>query len=256
MSMSGLHVEHHGPPIGLPYVLVHGAPDRSGLFRELLPCLRDRRVVVYDRRGYGRSLDAPPAHEMIDHSEDLLSIVEDCKTPPVVVAHSFGSIPTVLAATLRRAAFSAVGLWEPPLPWLDWWPEENKTYAARLAVSTDPGNDIEETYRRLLGDKTWTGLSPSARARRRAEGRALQIDMAAMLRAPFDLKDVNVPVLVGCGGATSVAHDQGARWLAERLPDAGLRVIEGAGHFAPRTHPREFASFMREVALLGPETLQ
>src|SRR5580658_1940828 len=146
-GVADLHVEHHGPPKIPEIVLVHGAPDRSSTFRDVLPHLDDRRVVVYDRRGYGRSLEVPPAESMLDHARDLLSILERFPTPPAVVAHSFGSNPTMLAATIGPGAFAAIGLWEPPLPWVDWWPETTKAYNARVAAAPDPADDLEAMYR-------------------------------------------------------------------------------------------------------------
>jgi pimeloyl-ACP methyl ester carboxylesterase len=71
--------------------------------------------------------------------------------------------------------------------------------------------------------------------------------MASELEAPFNFDDVRVPALVGYGTATSAEHREGARWLVERLPNARLHVIPGAGHFAPRTHPKEFAAFISAV---------
>jgi pimeloyl-ACP methyl ester carboxylesterase len=58
---------------------------------------------------------------------------------------------------------------------------------------------------------------------------------------------VLVPALVGSGTVTSDEHREGARWLAERLPKGRLHTTPGAGHFAPRTHPKEFAAFMCAV---------
>jgi pimeloyl-ACP methyl ester carboxylesterase len=72
--------------------------------------------------------------------------------------------------------------------------------------------------------------------------------MASALDAPFAFEVVAVPALVGYGTDTSVEHDYGARWLAERLPCASLQSIPGTGHFAPRTHPEKFAAFVRSVA--------
>ena len=181
---------------------------------------------------------------MADHATDLLTIVEACETPPVVVAHSFGSNPTMLAATLRPSAFAAIGLWEPPLPWVEWWSDATKAYNARVAASDEPADEIEAMYRRLLGDGVWEDLQAEVREKRRAEGVAFQIDMASELQAPFEFGDVQVPALVGYGTATSAEHCRGAQWLVERLPSARLHVSPGAGHFAPRTHPKEFAEFI------------
>ena len=248
---AALHVEAHGPAVDPPVVLVHGAPDRAAAFAAVIPYLGDRHVLVYDRRGYGRSLPAPAATGMADHAEDLLSLAAGLEVPPVVVAHSFGSNPTMLAATLDPAAFRAIGLWEPPLPWVDWWPERTKRHNQAVAASTDPGASIEATYRQILGDEAWDALPPARQAQRRAEGVAFQVDMASELMAPLRFDAVTVPALVGHGGATSKEHVHGAAWLAEQLPNATLHSVPGAGHFANRTHPEQFASFVRSTVALA-----
>jgi pimeloyl-ACP methyl ester carboxylesterase len=249
--MADLYVERHGGGAGPPVVLVHGAPDRSAAFRRVLESLPDRDVVVYDRRGYGRSLRATPARGMVDHARDVLDIAASCTSAPVVVAHSFGSNPTMLAAALRPDAFAALGLWEPPLPWVRWWPERTKAYNAAVASSGTPADDIEAMYRQLLGEDAWNRQSTETRARRRAEGAAFQVDMASELEAPFDFRDVVVPTIVGYGTETAAEHAYGARWLAEKLPAARTRLTEGTGHFAPRTHPRAYADFVLAVLSLA-----
>lgn len=251
MDLDGIHVEAHGPDGATPIVLVHGAPDRASSFRPLLAELGDRRVVVYDRRGYGRSLGAEPPTSMTDHALDLLGVIEQTGGAAVVVAHSFGSNPAMLAATLRPEAFVALGCWEPPLVWIDEWPQFTKDYNGRVASAEDPAAPIEHFYRRVLGDAVWEGQSESGMARRRAEGVAFQVDMASELTAPFAFEDVVVPTLVGYGTETGAFHDGGAIWLAETLPDARLHVIEGTAHFAPRTHPAEYAWFVRATAALA-----
>jgi pimeloyl-ACP methyl ester carboxylesterase len=188
---------------------------------------------------------------MIDHANDLLDILDDWPVPPVVVAHSFGSNPTMLAASLRPDAFAAVGLWEPPLPWVPWWPPEVYAYIVQLATSETPADDIETMYRGMLGEQVWDGLPPAVQAERRAEGAAFQIDMGSELETPFEFRDVRVPALVGYGTETVAHHSEGATWLAEQLPQSGLYVVPGTGHFAPRTHAKEFAAFVRAVLALA-----
>jgi pimeloyl-ACP methyl ester carboxylesterase len=157
----------------------------------------------------------------------------------------------MLAATLKPDAFAAIGAWEPPMPWVDWWPDVVKRVNLEIAASRDPAAVLESMYRRLLGDDTWDALSPDARARRRADAVAFQVDMASELSAPFVVDDVVVPMLIGYGTATADAHIRGAQWLAEQLPDARLHCVDGAGHFAHRTHPAEFAEFVRATVALA-----
>jgi pimeloyl-ACP methyl ester carboxylesterase len=244
MQRSSIYIDHQGTRTAPALVLVHGAPDRSSGFRGVLPYLASRHVVTYDRRGYGRSLHAAAAGSMMDHANDLLAILDECHVPPIVVAHSFGSNPSMLAASVRPSAFAAIGLWEPPIPWVEWWPEEMRAYITEIATSNEPADEIEVMYRKLLGDQVWDDLSPEVQAARRAEGAAFQIDMASELDAPFEFQNVPVPALVGYGTDTVAHHSEGAIWLVKRLPDARLYQIPGAGHFAPRTHPEEFAKFI------------
>ena len=246
-----LFVAQRGPVTAPPIILVHGTPDRSGVFRQVLAQLRDHHVIVYDRRGYGRSVHLPAAHSMVDHAEDLLRLAERCSEPPAVVAHSFGSNPTMLAASLRPAAFRVLGLWEPPMPWVDWWSAATKAYNAEVAASDDPGGAIEAMYRRLLGEDAWAALPAERRAQRRAEGPAFQADMASELDAPFAFADVTTPAVVGYGTATTAEHNYGARWLADMLPNARSEAYAGAGHFAPTTHPEAFVAFVVSVAESG-----
>lgn len=247
-----LHVEQHGPDDGVPLVLVHGAPDTCRTWYRLMPHLHGKRIVLYDRRGYGRSAELPPATSMRDHADDLLAVVAECSRPPVVVAHSFGANVTMLAASLRPAAFAALGLWEPPTVWVDWWPQRTKDYNAEVAASADPAMTIEEMLRRMLGDKAWEALPAETRDRRRAEGKAYQGDMASALVAPFGFAEVTVPAVVGSGTDTSPEHLHGAKWLAGQLPHGHLYVVQGAGHYANRTHPEAYARFVDAAVALAP----
>ncbi len=228
-------------------VLVHGAPDRAGSFKSVLPHLGAHPVVLYDRRGYGRSVDRTPPTSMADHAEDLIALIKRVDAPCAVVAHSFGSNPTMLAASRRPDLFAAIGLWEPPIVWVDWWLQSTKDYHVRVASSDDAAATVEKMYRRILGNRAWNALAPELRRQRRAEGPAFQTDMASALVAPFAFEDVAVPAVVGYGTDTSSEHVYGAAWLAEHLPDAELHVVGDAGHFAHRTHPAEFAEFVDAV---------
>jgi pimeloyl-ACP methyl ester carboxylesterase len=250
VGLDDIFVEHHGRSGTAPIILVHGAPDRSGTFSAVLPHLRDEHVVLYDRRGYGRSAGAAPPTGMVDHARDLLELIDSVGGACVVVAHSFGANPTMLAVTMRPGAFLAIGCWEPPLAWTDGWPAATKEYNARVARSRDPERAIESTYRHLLGEDAWVRLPEGAQARRRAEGPAFQVDMRSMLEAPFDFADVVVPALVGFGSETTPEHLDGASDLVRWLPDARLHAVPGTGHFAPLTHPREYASFVLRAASL------
>lgn len=246
MEVTDLHVVVEGPADAPPLVVVHGAPDRSAAFRRALAELdgTDLRIVRYDRRGYGRSVRARPARSMADHADDLLGVIDTVGGSAVVVAHSFGSNPAMLAAVTRPGAFRALGVWEPPMVWLEWWPRQTKDYDAEVAAAPDPAQMAEDFNRRVLGDHVWEALDPGKQQQRRAEGPAFVADMGSLASAPFDEGDLVVPMVVGYGTETSPEHVEGARRLAAAVGDGSLHPIEGAGHFANQSHPRDFAGFM------------
>ncbi len=243
----GLDFEVVGSGPSPTVVLVHGAPDRAGSFKKVVAHLDAHPVVLYDRRGYGRSVGHLPATSMVDHAEDLIGVIERVGTPCVTVAHSIGSNPTMLAATLCPDLFAAIGLWEPPIIWVDWWLQSTKNYHAKVAARPDGARSVEIMYRRILGDRRWNALPPEVQQQRRAEGPAFRTDMASALDEPFAFEDVTVPVVVGYGTATTPEHVYGAGWLAEHLPDAQLYPVADAGHFAHRTQPVGFAGFVEAV---------
>jgi pimeloyl-ACP methyl ester carboxylesterase len=163
----------------------------------------------------------------------------------VVVSHSFGGLPAMLAATWEPDAFAALGLYEPAMSWLDWWTKSTRDYHREVAESKDPGALAEQLARSILGDEGWDALTDEGRAQRRAEGRAFQIDTASQLKAPFD--DITPPTVVGYGTASLEDRIIGGPWLADRLPDGQVYAIEGADHWAQRGKPAGFAEFVRAV---------
>lgn len=253
MTSGHLHVvEHHSGAAGLPVVLVHGAPDRSKNFSAVLGLLADRRVIVYDRRGYGRSRNvAPAARDFADHAADLVDLLDGRRA--VVVGQSIGGNVAMATAVSAPGLVAALGVWEPANAWCDWWPDPALAETARrFAATTDTLALGEQFNRSILGDDRWEALPEPTKEMLRDEGAAFRADMAAVLRAPFDFSDVKVPTVVGFGTATSSGHAEGARRLAS-LVRAQLYEVPGADHFAPITSPGAWAVLVRRAIALAEE---
>ena len=58
------------------------------------------------------------------------------------------------------------------------------------------------------------------------------------------LPSIAVPTLVVVGELDE-AFLAGSRYMTEKMPDAELAVIAGAGHAPPVTHPAEFNAVLR-----------
>ncbi|MHB8440217.1 MAG: alpha/beta fold hydrolase [Acidimicrobiales bacterium] len=242
-----LYVLHHHPQAGRaagPFVvLVHGSLDRATSFARVVRRLPELTVVTYDRRGYNHSRHVTPTPPKLDgHVEDLVAIVG--KGPAVVVGHSFGGDVAIGAAVAAPEAVVAVGAFEPPMPWIEWWPKR-----PRRPGEEKPEHFAEGFFRRMVGDSAWDRLPESTRQARRAEGPALMAELASLRgdAAPIDPARIAVPSVFGRGELSAPHHRRAVEQLASTVPGARLFEIEGAGHGAHLSHPGAFAEMVRDL---------
>lgn len=234
-----------GPGGGRLIVLVHGAMDRATSFTRLTAKLRDWTVVAYDRRGYGHSSHLGPPEDFGVQVDDLVEVLAG--RPSLAFGHSLGG--DVVLTTLFRhpGLITAAVVWEPPQPWLPFWPEESVSRGAGSHLA--PEDRAEWFMRRMVGDRIWERLPSATRAQRRAEGRTLDAELRSLGGScPFDPSAIRVPVIVGRGGESRVHHRRASRELAASLPAGELAEIPDAGHGAHLSHPAEVAELIRRAA--------
>ena len=224
-------------------VLVHGSLDRGASFARTVRRLGDLHVVTYDRRGYNRSRSMRVARSLDEHIADLVAVVGD--QPAVVVGHSYGGDVAIGAAIAAPDVIGAVGAYEPPLPWMAWWPQRS----ASSIANEDPATFAEGFFRRVVGDAGWDRLSDQSRTDRQADGPALVAELSDIRRhgPPFDLTTLRVPLVLARGGLSIPHHRRAVDALSELVPDAEVIEIPGSAHGAPLTHPDAFAGFVRRV---------
>ena len=225
-------------------VIVHGAMDRGASFGRVAKHLRDLHVVRYDRRGYGRSAHAGVA-SLADHVADLHAIIDGRSA--TVFGHSIGGVIALVAAQESPGTVRSVLAYESPTPWVSWWPSGPVSDDPDPA-DLDPADEAEAFMRRAIGDHFWSRLPARTRADRRAEGPALQADLASLRGgAPYDLAGIPVPVLAASGSDTTWWHQRATRELADGAPNGEHAVIAGAAHAAHLTHPAATAHLVRQA---------
>lgn len=220
-------------------VIVHGAMDRAASFGRVARQLQDLHLIRYDRRGYGRSVDAGVG-TLRDHVDDLFAVLAG--RTATVFGHSMGGVIALVAATEAPDQVRSVLAYESPEPWASWWPSP----ADQPAL--EPADEAEQFMRRAIGDHYWNRLPARTRTDRRAEGAALQADLASLRgAAPFEYAEVTVPVLAASGSETSWWHAKATQDLAESVPQGEHTVVAGAGHAVHLSHPTATVHLVRRA---------
>lgn len=98
-----LYVKHYGDQKGTPILFLHGGPGYNSAGFEITTAqkLADQGffVIVYDRRGEGRSADVKANFTFEESFSDIDSILEKYKIKKVsLIGHSFGGILATLYA--------------------------------------------------------------------------------------------------------------------------------------------------------------
>ena len=112
--MNGVSVLREGE--GSEILLVHGGASPSTTWAPLAPLKGHWTLAFVHRRGYPPSPQPPDGRQDFDVDAADLAPLMDAR--PHVVAHSYGVLGTVIAATRRPAQVRSLALIEPPLYYL------------------------------------------------------------------------------------------------------------------------------------------
>lgn len=228
---------------GPQVVLVHGTMDRAAGMLRVARGLRHLDVVRYDRRGYGRSNNAPRARSFDDHVEDLVAVMG--RRPSVVFGHSYGG---VIALALASGAAGRVPptnvlgvvVYEAPMAWQPWWPPPPSADAV-------PSVAAERFISSMLGDDVWNRLPESSRTDRRAEGMAMLDELRWQVEQRYELAELHVPVLTAVGSESSLVAQRAADETRRVLGSGAVRTIVDADHFAPLYRADAVAALIDEM---------
>jgi pimeloyl-ACP methyl ester carboxylesterase len=233
-----LHFEKSGPEASKQILLLHGWGSSAELMRPLVNMLDDRfRTINADLPGHGQTPPPATSYGVPEYAGEVASLIQTEMQPPVtIVGHSNGGrIALYMASTSEyRDLISRLILISPS----GMKPSTStETKARRLVASVLkapftilPGKLGEAGLEWLRGSALWRSLGSS-------DYRAL----SGVMRETFvktvtmhlddDVHRITVPTLVFWGSNDpDVKKDQVDR-LVERITDAGLVVLDGAGHY-------------------------
>jgi pimeloyl-ACP methyl ester carboxylesterase len=231
---------HDDVGAGPPLLLLHGhVLDR----RAWAPCVealaREHRVVACDLRGYGES-PPPREGEPYRHADDVLGLAAALGLErPALVGLSMGGGVALDAALLAPGAVSRLVLVDSFLPGRPLAPEVTGPMRAARQAALEHG--VEAGRAAWLAHPLFDGAAPEAATiiGDYSGWHWLHSDPDEPLRPPAAerLEDVALPTLVLVGERDVPDFRAISSELAERIPDAELLVLPGAGHLTPLDAP-------------------
>lgn len=265
----GLAVTEHGPTDAPTVVLVHGYPDSSIVWDDVIELLStDLHVVAYDVRGAGRSgRPAAQAGYRVEQLSRDLHAVLDAVAPTGAVhlaAHDWGSVQTWTSvrapgATTRIASFTSIS--GPGLDELarwtrarvrdrDWWQllvqAQRSWYVGAFQVPVVAEQMVRWMGRsRTLQSRFFGGVSDT-RVQDAVSGIGLYRANArgSITRPPPTPTPVPVQLVIPTADPFLSEHVYDD--LSETVETLFVRRID-AGHWPQRSHPRTVATFIREL---------
>ncbi len=270
MEVDGVRLHYSDRGSGPPVLLLHGNAvtgddyDTSGV-AELL--LRDHRVIIFDRPGFGYSERPRFRFWMAPEQADLLhkAVLQLGVVRPVVVGHSWGTLVALAYAarfpsdaaglvllsgyyfpTLRLDSLLVAGGAVPVLgdvlrytisPVFGWltMPLTKRMMFAPASMT----DRFQAEY------STGMALRPSQIRATVVDG-ALMMPSAAGLRARY--QDLRMPVTIIAGAGDMVVSFRHAERLHDAIPGSELQVVPGIGHMVHHVATVEVARAIADVS--------
>ena len=212
---------------GRPALLfVHGAGGDHTIWGEQLRELAQNfSVAALDLNGHGRS----PAREgdgLQTYTEDVLAALEALTMPTVVVGHSMGGAIALTVALQRPKNLVGLGLVGTGA--------KLKVHPQILELcQTDFEKAVELVVQWAFADQSSSELREKARLQMRRNGaQALFRDFSSC--NTFDvmarLSEIAVPTMILCGRDDKLTPIKYSEYLQQNIPNAHLKIIDGAGH--------------------------
>jgi pimeloyl-ACP methyl ester carboxylesterase len=214
-------------------LFVHGSVfDAPGAWEAQAPLAESHRLLLFNRRGYGKR----PAVDGDDFDLDAEEVADALGAGAQLVGHSYGGVVALLAAARRPEAVFSLAVSEPPAFALT--AEETEAQVFRREVSALIAR-TPDPYEFLKGFLTLVGSDISRLPDPVPEPILRAVPLLMNARQPWEaqipleaLRETRFPKLVISGGHSRL-FDAPCDVLEAELP-ARRVVIRGAGHSIPR----------------------
>jgi len=251
-----VYYEDHGS--GQPVVLIHGYPLDGHSWEKQLPVLLEagKRVITYDRRGYGRSSQPTTGYDYDTFSADLKGLVDKLDLhDAILVGFSMGTGEvTRYLGTYGSERVAKAAMFGPIPPFLLQTPDNpkgvpqsvfdgfkdtiTKDRYAWFKFFLDNFYNVDKFHGTRISDQAWEASFQVAAGSSAYATLACVDTWLTDFRA--DLPKIDVPMLVIQGTEDRILPiDATGRRLPDLVKDIQFIEIEGGPHNVGWTHPDE-----------------
>lgn len=253
-----IHGAENNASLGAPIVLLHGLMGFAANWGKIWPKLENRKVLVLDQRGHGRSFKAPSGEYAPEYyAEDLKNLLEELQWKNAhIVGHSMGGRVALRFASLfpektisltledsgmesnpDRVSWIKKLLHEIPTPFSD---REQAKRFFESHFSSDPmtGSFLHANLETKTDGKLDWRFFPAGMIETVLAGRATD--------AMEELKNISAPTLIIRGERSKEFPAEEAARMQLLRENIQLKTVPGAGHFVHAEKPEEFARFLNE----------
>lgn len=234
-----------------PVVMLHSGGMSGRQWRRLAEALSPRySVLTPDFLGCGANPPWPddqPFHfEMdVERVERLL--------PAHLIGHSYGGLIALTVARRHPGQVLSLAVYDPVAFGLLFDAEDSVGLAdlSRVSLLDDVKGGTEEWMTEFVnywnGPGSWQALPGASRESFLRVGRKVYYEvrsLSADRTGRPDYAGLSMPLLLVHGQKSPPAAVRVVKLLAETLPHAQLRVLQGAGHMGPLTHGAELQALV------------
>lgn len=266
MTVDGLTVRYLDSGAGEPVILVHCS---SATHREWLGTIRalgeGYRALAPDLIGYGSTDSWPDGMPFNPNADvDLVhALVQRAGIPVHLVGHSYGGAVVLEVARLAGKAIRTVTLIEPVAFHVlreagrdvEWNEVRAIAESVRSRVDRgDPGGAAGVYMSYWIGRLGWWLMPRRQKASvvRTVAKVAHEFGMVGGTKTALDAyRAIASPVRLIAGSRTRASARAAVDVLLAALPNAHVRVVQGAGHMSPITHPDAVSALVVEHVTRG-----
>lgn len=238
-------------PGDLPIVVLHGWGAHIEAVGPILAALEGAPdLIALDLPGFGESEPPPEAWDADSYARFVLDFLDHLDVPRAhLVGHSHGGRVSIAIAADhpervgRLLLVDSAGL----------RPKRGWRYRRRVAVAKlgrlaaklggGPGRRLQERMRARVASRDYLEASEAMRGTFRA---VIAADLSDRLPR------IGAPTLLVWGDRDDDTPLWMARRMEELIPDAGLVLLEGAGHYSYADAPGQFGAVARRFLLDQP----